>query len=81
MPMVLSINIDFVNRHVSFGAPSTQWWTQLSTAIAGGLVFATVLTLAVTPCLLVLGDRLLSTEAESSSGKRDNITGDQTATI
>lgn len=55
IPMVLSMNIDFINREISFGAPSTQWWTQLSSAIAGGLGFATVLTLFLTPCLLVLG--------------------------
>lgn len=55
IPMVLSMNIDFINREVAFGAPSTQWWTQLSSAIAGGLAFATVLTLFLTPSLLVLG--------------------------
>ncbi len=59
MPMVLAMNIDLINRDISFGAPSTQWWTQLSSAIAGGLSFATVLTLFLTPCLLVLGDRKL----------------------
>ncbi len=58
MPMVLALNIDIVNRSITYGAPSSQWWTQLSTAIAGGLTFATVLTLILTPCLLVLGDRL-----------------------
>ncbi|WP_231871663.1 hypothetical protein, partial [Oleiphilus sp. HI0079] len=47
--------IDFIGREVSFGAPSTQWWRQLSSAIAGGLGFATVLTLLLTPSLLVLG--------------------------
>lgn len=55
IPMVLAMNIDFVGREVSFGAPSTQWWRQLSSAIAGGLGFATVLTLLLTPSLLVLG--------------------------
>jgi len=55
IPMVMAMNIDFINREVAFGAPSTQWWTQLSSAIAGGLGFATVLTLLLTPCLLVLG--------------------------
>ena len=55
IPMVMAMNIDFINREVAFGAPSTQWWTQLSSAIAGGLAFATVLTLLLTPCLLVLG--------------------------
>ena len=57
MPMVLSLNIDFVNRALSVGAPSTQWWTQLASAIAGGLAFTTLLTLFLTPCLLVLGVR------------------------
>ena len=56
-PMVLGMNIDLVSRHVEVGGPSTQWWTQLATAVAGGLAFATVLTLVVTPSLLVLGRR------------------------
>ncbi|MDX1452499.1 MAG: efflux RND transporter permease subunit [Oleiphilaceae bacterium] len=58
IPMVLAMNIDFINRSIAFGAPSTQWWTQLSSAIAGGLAFATVLTLVLTPCLLVLGAKV-----------------------
>jgi multidrug efflux pump len=57
MPMVLAMNIDLVTLQISFGAPSTQWWTQLATSIAGGLAFATLLTLVLTPCLLVLGGR------------------------
>ncbi|MEZ8687397.1 efflux RND transporter permease subunit [Vibrio splendidus] len=55
MPMVLEMNIDLINQKIEFGAPSTQWWSQLATAIAGGLAFATVLTLVLTPCLLMLG--------------------------
>ena len=58
MPMVMGVNIDFVNRSVNIGAPSTQWWTQLSTAIVFGLAFATVLTLIVTPCALMLRGNL-----------------------
>jgi multidrug efflux pump len=58
MPMVLAMNVDLVGRSISFGAPSTQWWTELSSAIAGGLTFATLLTLILTPCLLVLGARI-----------------------
>ncbi|MDA7746265.1 efflux RND transporter permease subunit [Psychromonas sp.] len=55
MPMVLKMNLDFFNRAIEFGAPSTQWWAQLATAIAGGLTFATLLTLILTPCLLMIG--------------------------
>jgi multidrug efflux pump len=56
--MAIGMNFDLINRNIEFGSPSTQWWTQLATAVAGGLAFATVLTLMLTPCLLVLGDSL-----------------------
>lgn len=59
MPMVLAVNVNLLEPSLGFGAPSTMWWTQLSSAIAGGLTFATLLTLFLTPALLVLGDRLL----------------------
>ncbi len=58
MPMVLGINVDLMGRNIEIGSPSTQWWTQLATAIAGGLAFATVLTLILTPSMLMLGERL-----------------------
>jgi multidrug efflux pump len=54
LPMVLATNIDFFGRTVQTGAPSTQWWRQLSTAIVFGLSFATVLTLVATPSALML---------------------------
>jgi len=54
MPMVLGVNIDFFSRTVNIGAPAMQWWSQLSTAIVFGLGFATVLTLVVTPCSLMI---------------------------
>lgn len=58
MPMVLGINVNLLQPSLGLNAPSTQWWTQLSSAIAGGLAFATLLTLLLTPTLLVLGDRV-----------------------
>ncbi len=58
VPMVFAMNIDLIDRELTFGAPSTQWWTQLSSAIAGGLAFTTLLTLFLTPCLLVLGAKV-----------------------
>ena len=54
MPMVLGININLIERNVSIGAPSSQWWTQLASSVAGGLAFATVLTLLLTPSLLLI---------------------------
>lgn len=57
MPMVLGINVNLLTPSLGLGAPSTQWWAQLSSAIAGGLAFATILTLLLTPAMLVLGDK------------------------
>lgn len=54
MPMVLGVNVDLFAPSLGVNAPSTQWWTQMSSAIAGGLTFATALTLLLTPCMLVL---------------------------
>ena len=57
MPMVIGLYLNFFTREIVYGAPSTQWWTELSSAIAGGLVIATVLTLVVTPAMLMLGEK------------------------
>ena len=54
LTMGSGVNIDFIAREVSVGAPSMQWWAQLSTSIVFGLGFATVLTLVVTPCALMI---------------------------
>jgi len=55
LPMVFGLTIQFGERSILSGAPSSQWWTDLSSTIAGGLTFATILTLLATPALLVLG--------------------------
>ena len=54
LAIAFGINLDFVNRDIAIGAPSTQWWTHLSAAIVFGLGFATILTLVVTPAALMM---------------------------
>lgn len=53
-PLAFGVNIDFLTREVTIGAPATQWWTQIATAICFGLTFATALTLIVTPAALMI---------------------------
>ena len=53
LPIAFGVNIEFLTREISVGAPATQWWISLSTAIVFGLGFATVLTLIVTPATLM----------------------------
>ena len=57
LPMVLAWTVDFAGRDFYIGAPSTDYWIQLSTAVAGGLLFATPLTLLFTPTMLAWLDR------------------------
>jgi multidrug efflux pump len=53
LPIAFGMNVEFLAREVTIGAPATQWWISLSTAIVFGLGFATVLTLIVTPAALM----------------------------
>ena len=69
MPMVLQVNIDFVTREVLVGAPSTQWWVQLSSAIVFGLAFATMLTLVITPCALMARENVASWRQRRRAGR------------
>ena len=54
LPIAFGLNLEILTHETTFGAPSTQWWISLSSAIVFGLAFATVLTLIVTPSMLML---------------------------
>jgi multidrug efflux pump len=69
MPMVLGVNINLIAREVSIGAPSSQWWTQLASSVAGGLAFATLLTLFLTPSLLMIQAQISARRAERRAAK------------
>jgi multidrug efflux pump len=53
LPIAFGMNVEFLSREITVGAPATQWWIQLSTAIVFGLGFATALTLIITPAALM----------------------------
>ncbi len=53
LPIAFGMNVEFLAREITVGAPATQWWINLSTAMVFGLGFATVLTLIVTPAALM----------------------------
>ena len=58
LPIAFGMNIEFMSREITVGAPATQWWINLSTAIVFGLGFATMLTLIVTPAALMAIEHL-----------------------
>jgi len=76
MPMVLGVNINLVGRDISVGAPSSQWWTQLASSVAGGLAFATILTLVLTPSLLMIQANV----SQRLAARRERRGGRSTAT-
>ncbi len=54
MPLAIGFSVDLVNRTVVYGGVVGSFWVALASSIVYGLVFSTVLTLAVTPTMLVL---------------------------
>ncbi len=57
LPIAFGLNLELLSHEVTIGAPSTQWWIALSSAIVYGLAFSTVLTLVIIPSLLMLVTR------------------------
>ncbi|MFN3238174.1 MAG: efflux RND transporter permease subunit [Pseudomonadales bacterium] len=53
LPMASGVSIDLIAREVEVGGPVASFWVQLASAIVSGLTFATLLTLIVTPAMLM----------------------------
>jgi multidrug efflux pump len=70
LPIAFGVNIEFLAREITVGAPATQWWINLSTAMVFGLGFATVLTLIVTPAALMAIENLRSRRVRASAAVR-----------
>jgi multidrug efflux pump len=54
LPLANSISIDLVNRSYTVGGMVASWWQPLASAIVNGLLVATVLTLLLTPAMLLV---------------------------
>lgn len=54
LPLASGVSVDVLSRNVEVGGPVASYWVQLSSAIVGGLTFATILTLIVTPAMLIM---------------------------
>jgi multidrug efflux pump len=57
LPIAFGLGLEVFHHETTIGAPSTQWWISLSSAIVFGLAFSTVLTLVVTPAALMVFTR------------------------
>ncbi len=57
LPIAFGLGLEIFHQETTINAPSTQWWVALSSAIVFGLTFATILTLVVTPSMLMVFTR------------------------
>jgi len=57
LPIAFGLGLEIFHHETTINAPSTQWWISLSSAIVYGLSFATLLTLVVTPAMLMVFTR------------------------
>ncbi|WP_444923417.1 efflux RND transporter permease subunit [Microbulbifer sp. DLAB2-AF] len=60
LPLALGVSVDMVGRNVVVDGVIASFWVKLASAIVYGLSFSTLLTLLVTPVLLVLPGHLRS---------------------
>lgn len=58
LPLANGLSIDLVNRSYTIGGMVASWWQPLASAIVNGLVLSTVLTLLLTPAMLLLPEIL-----------------------
>lgn len=54
LPLAMGVSVDLVGQSVVQGGIVGSYWVALASAIVYGLLFSTVLTLVITPALLVL---------------------------
>lgn len=58
LPMALGLSVDLAGRGIEAGGPIATQWVPLASAIVYGLTFSTLLTLVLTPIMLIVPLRL-----------------------
>jgi multidrug efflux pump len=54
LPLANGYSVDIINRTLEAGGMVSSWWQPLASAIVNGLLLSTVLTLLLTPAMLLL---------------------------
>jgi multidrug efflux pump len=75
LPMAMGVNIDILERKIRVGGPGGQWWAEMATVIIGGLTFASILTLILTPSILMLQANIADWFRKRRAGRRSATPG------
>ena len=54
LPLATGFSVDMINRKIEVGGMVASWWQPLASAIVNGLLLATIMTLLLTPAMLLL---------------------------
>ena len=73
VPTATMLDINFIERAVTLGDPVNLWWSFITQAIIYGLIFATVLTLIVTPCMLMARQTMYEWFSQKSNYLKETI--------
>lgn len=58
LPIAMNVSVDLIGRSATHGGSIASNWQPLASAIVNGLAFSTLLTLLLTPVMLVVPERL-----------------------
>lgn len=74
LPLALGLGVDLMSREIGIGGRVVEWWTPLSFAVVCGLSFASIMTLILTPCWLMLPSKIKELFAGFNSVKSSSET-------
>ena len=69
LPLSLGLGVDLMSREIGVGGRVVEWWGPLSFAVVCGLSFASIMTLVLTPCWLMLPTKIKELYANFNSVK------------
>jgi multidrug efflux pump len=58
VPLALGVSVDLLGREITTKGMVAGYWKPLASALVYGLTFATVLTLVITPLLMIIPERI-----------------------
>jgi len=58
VPLALGVSIDLIGREITTRGMVANYWKPLAASLVYGLTFATILTLVITPMLMIIPERL-----------------------
>ena len=71
MPLAMGLGVDLIARDIGIGGRVVEWWSPLSFAVVWGLTFASLMTLILTPCWLMLPTKIKELYAGLNSVKSE----------